>query len=125
VPTVTASWTHENSLLKEKLSKSLDDNITLKKKNEKLVSALDEQKKSGLRNSEASTTEIRGLKDRLFQSQMANMFLIGDPYPVGLDKIRIGDPKQKVFDIYPHEQVSEVRREVRVKAPEEVFRRID
>ena len=68
--------------------------------------------------------ENNKLKERLFIYQSANMFLMGDPYPVGLDKIKIGDPEEKIRDVYQGDSIKETGRNISVTKIGPVFRAV-
>ncbi|MVA27043.1 hypothetical protein V6582_14950 [Agrobacterium vitis] len=65
--------------------------------------------------------QIKELKAQLFEAQKANIFIAGSPYPVGLDKIRIGDPIKKIPDAYPYQNESKSSTRIVFKNPSDVF----
>jgi lipopolysaccharide export LptBFGC system permease protein LptF len=124
LPTMTASLNHEIVVLKENVSKQREGNAALKQTNEKLSQTIEDQRRQNQQKLDAFSAENKELKDKLFSSRKANNFLLGDPYPIGLDKVRIGDSKNKIFDTYRSENIREVGRLINVKQGEEIFRDI-
>jgi hypothetical protein len=80
-----------------------------------------DQRRQNQQKLDAFSAENKELKEKLFASQKANTFLIGDPYPIGFDKVKIGDSKSKLFDIYPAENIRETGRTINVKKGGEIF----
>jgi hypothetical protein len=64
---------------------------------------------------------IADLKKDLFASQITNLFILGSPYPVGLDKVRLGDPVTKIAEAYPYKNQSDVSSHLSFKLPSDVF----
>lgn len=121
IPTQTASLNHEITILKEKLAKESEDKDLLKRSGERLSQDLDGQKTQNQKRVDLLAAENKALRDKLFISEKANAFLIGDPYPVGLDKVKVGDPKSKVAESYRGGIVEEKGRTIVVKHAGELF----
>lgn len=68
---------------------------------------------------------IEALGQQLFVSQQANMLTKGNPYPVGLDAIRLGNAKDKVMSLYPSGKLSGSGHQMVVNIPDaQLFREI-
>jgi len=122
LPTVTASLNHEIELQKEKISTKDAEISTLKQKGQQLAQSIaDEKRKSDQRVSDL-TGDVAKLKDDLFLARSANMFLKGDPYPLGFDKVRIGDPLSKINEFYAAKDKTENGKSITIKDASEIFR---
>jgi hypothetical protein len=121
LPTQTASLNHEITILKERLLKESEEKETLKRLGEKLSQTIEEQKAQNQKRVDSLSAENKGLKDKLFISEKSNAFLIGDAYPIGLDKVKIGDPKSKVAESYRGASIEETGRTIIVKQASEIF----
>ncbi|MCK1641220.1 hypothetical protein IVA95_27400 [Bradyrhizobium sp. 157] len=122
LPTQTAALNHEIVLLKEKIAKEVDQASALKRENENLARQLGEQKSGFQRKTEEMNSLITDLKASLFASQKANTFVSGNPYPIGLDRVKIGDAKSRITDSYDKEKVEEGNRRVIIKTGNDLFR---
>lgn len=131
IPTMTASLAHNVELVKDELANEIKKNTDLIQaakvdhqrdadKISDLTSAIDRLNKQVAQ----LKSEGDSLRDRLFSSQNASMFAAGNPYPVGFDKIHIGDSKEKVKAVYPEEDVTEHDDYFTVAAHDQVFTRI-
>ncbi|MBY3536149.1 hypothetical protein HFN68_25010 [Rhizobium laguerreae] len=67
---------------------------------------------------------IAELKNELFESSTVNLFISGSPYPVGFDKVRVGDPVAKIAESYPFQNDSESSVRVSFRVPSDVFYRL-
>jgi hypothetical protein len=121
LPTQTASLNHEIAILKEKLSKESEEKESLKRSGEKLSQTIEEQKTQNQKRVDSLSVENKEIKDKLFISEKSNAFLISDAYPIGLDKVKIGDPKSKVAESYRGANIGETGRTIIVKHASEVF----
>jgi hypothetical protein len=65
---------------------------------------------------------IADLQMELFETQTLNMFVSGSPYPVGFDKVRLGDPIAKVADEYKLKNESDSSLRIVLKPPSQVFK---
>lgn len=65
------------------------------------VSSLRAYKKEAEKKLAQIEAQVTQLDRRLFQAQHANLFSIGNPYPVGVGQIRVGDPISNIAAIYP------------------------
>lgn len=124
VPTLTASLSHELTLAKEKASATQVEIATIKSEREKLSAAIEDEKSKAQKESVALLAENKVLKEKLFNAEKVNSFLKGDPYPVGLDKIKLGESKDKVLTIYQGANLVETPRSVRIKQTNDLFREI-
>lgn len=121
LPTQTASLNHEITILKEKLSKESEEKELLKRSSEKLSQITDEQKTQNQKRLDSFAAENKELKEKLFISEKSNVFLVGDAYPIGLDKVKIGDPMRKVAESYQGASTEEKGRTIVVKHASELF----
>jgi hypothetical protein len=56
----------------------------------------------GLRkNVEKLRAELNTTRGKLTEAQLVNVFSLGNPYPVGLGQVRLGDPLDAVLKAYP------------------------
>ncbi len=65
--------------------------------------------------------QIVDLRQQLFTSQTANMFISGSPYPVGFDRVRLGDPIKSITEVYPYQNVSNDDSSFTFEIPSDVF----
>jgi hypothetical protein len=121
VPTQTASLNHEVTLLKEQLSKQIEETELLKRSAKNISQTVEEQKAQTQRRIDLLVEENKQLKEKLFVSEQSNAFLIGDAYPIGLDRVKIGDPKDKVAELYRGARIDERGKTITVKHVNEVF----
>lgn len=121
LPPQLATLNHEIIILKEKLSKESEEKESLKRSGEKLSQIIEEQKTQNQKQVDSLSAENKKLKDKLFISDKSNAFLIGDAYPMGLDKVKIGDSKSKVAESYQGANIEEKGRTIIVKRASEVF----
>lgn len=127
VPTMTASLTHSAELLKEGLKKRDDDKHGLERQINGLknqITNLNKEVEDFRKVIALKDKSIAKLKTELFESQKANIFTAKSPYPMGLDKVKIGDPIEKIAEAYPFETNSNNNSWISVKLPSEVFTRI-
>ncbi|TYK64140.1 hypothetical protein [Colwellia echini] len=89
LPTHTLSLQNEISSLKSDISKSKEkireQSLLLKSANTSLNKFKDEN---------------IALKGQLISSQISNLFVPNNPYPLGLAQVRIGDPASKIHDFF-------------------------
>jgi Sec-independent protein translocase protein TatA len=88
-PTLTASLQNELSSLRSQVQETTSLKDQLKK-------AQDEAKNEKQKMEAAAKTE----KDKLMASQMTNLFSLGNPYPVGFGKIKLGDSITAITNVY-------------------------
>jgi len=46
------------------------------------------------------------LERKLSAAQLPNLFFVGDPYPAGLGRVRVGDPISRVAAVYPDSAIT-------------------
>lgn len=124
LPTMTASSSHEISALKEKLTATNEESAKLRQDAERSFRRTEEEKRRDADRVAALSEENRALRDRLFQSEQANTFMLGDPYPVGIDRVRVGNVKEKIYEVFGHDSITETGRTLAVKRDGDTFRRI-
>ncbi|KFZ39140.1 hypothetical protein HR45_01710 [Shewanella mangrovi] len=90
LPTYTASLNNTIELLKNEKNKIETEKKSIENKAEALTKKLGE-----------SDSTNKDLLKKLEQAQYGNLFSNGDPYPVGLGSVRIGDPAKSILKIYP------------------------
>ncbi|WP_203469648.1 hypothetical protein [Rhizobium rhizogenes] len=72
-------------------------------------------------NSAAADKRLKEVQSELFESQKANIFVSGSPYPVGFDKVKLGDPVSKITEAYPYENQSKNSTHSAFKVPSDIF----
>lgn len=100
VPTMTASIVHTSDMLAERVAELEKQKADL---SEKLAGSGVELAQARRASADAIAqreAHIAQLQDELFDSQRVNAFATGYPYPVGLDKVKLGDPIQRITEIY-------------------------
>ncbi|MES0016157.1 hypothetical protein [Mesorhizobium sp. M0036] len=70
-------------------------------------SSANEDRNTSKKKEENLKTQIESLEDQLFIVQQANIFVKGDPYPLGFDQIKLGDSKDKIMELFPSGKVSD------------------
>jgi len=85
-PTMTASLRNEVSSLRSQVQE---------------VAVLKEQ----LKKAEA---DAKVEKDKLVASQRTNLFSLGNPYPVGIGKVKLGDNVSSLTKYYPDNTITRV-----------------
>lgn len=89
-PTMTASLQNENSSLRSQVQE-----IPALKEN--LKKAQDSAKAENQRMDEA----LKQAKSQLLAAQQSNLFSLGNPYPVGFGKVKLGDGLNTLINSYP------------------------
>ncbi|TGV90027.1 hypothetical protein EN801_020435 [Mesorhizobium sp. M00.F.Ca.ET.158.01.1.1] len=122
LPTMTAS--RDNKIdalgtditsLKAKVS-GLENNVAAGQQAlNDLRQASDEERRKNKKTIEDLNSEIKGLQDQLFTSQQTNIFFKGDPYPVGFDKIKLGDSKDKIMSVFPSGAMSDSGHQITIE----------
>ncbi len=114
LPTMTASRDNkieslsaEIGTLKENVA-DLQSKITAGQRTlADLQSSASEDRNINKKKTDDLNTQIKSLEDQLFVAQQANLFVKGDPYPVGFDQIKLGDSKEKIMEFFPSGKLSE------------------
>ena len=130
IPTITASLAHSIEVHKEELATKEKEASILEKDK-----AVLKMQTSSLQSRIADLTDqleklrvekdasVATLKADLFASQKVNLFTPNDPYPFGLDKIRVGDPVDKIAAAYPFESDAG-KSYISVKLPNDIFTKV-
>lgn len=128
VPTMVASEHNRLELKSQELERALSDKTAVEKKNTGLSTQIAElESKLGASNTERIDSiaikdkRIAELQAQLFDSQKLNLFISGSPYPVGFDKVRLGDPVSKIAETYPYKNESELTTRIFFHVPSDVF----
>jgi hypothetical protein len=124
LPTLTASLSHKIALLEERLSVETEATAELMAHNEALAARMIRERDDHRQQIAQLQDENNNLGRRLFESQIATLFLPGSPYPVGLDIVRIGDPDDKVLEVYAQGDVSAVGKRLVVDGQGDIFLRL-
>jgi len=93
-PTQTAS-------LGNKVSEVVSENDSLHRRVQSLKSAADEQRNTIIRLRESYSD----LRRRLAEAEYSNLLVSGSPYPVGLGKVKVGDPISLLEKYYPSDRI--------------------
>jgi hypothetical protein len=128
VPTMVASVENKLDLRSQELEKALSDKTAVEEKNSGLLTQIaDLESKLGASNTERIDTvaskdkRIAELQSQLFEAQKSGLFISGSPYPVGFDKVRLGDPVSKITEVYPYKNESESNTRIFFHVPSDVF----
>lgn len=75
---------------------------------------------------DALNKKLEQLESQLAIVQNANLFRQGDPYPIGLGKVRIGDSVEKLLSIYGENNIEKIEDGVwKVKNAHSIFNNIN
>ena len=128
IPTVTASLSHDIDVLKERLAVEVQKNKDLHDEKIRLLAEVEagkkdlEAEKSALRpRYTAYAKEIDDLREEISTLRMSNLFTPENPYPLGLDRVRIGDPIDKIDDAYNGKKIDKRNTTITVETAEEPF----
>ncbi|TIT65940.1 MAG: hypothetical protein E5W90_14085 [Mesorhizobium sp.] len=131
LPTVTASLSHDIDVLKESLAAEAQKNKELQSENAALLTQVEDGKraleieKSALKpRYEAYSKELVGLKEQISALRLSSLFTPENPYPLGFDGIRIGDPIDKIYEAYRGKNIEKLNTLVSVDTGNEPFLRL-
>lgn len=110
LPTHVAAVTYELDSTKKELAAKTDRIVQLEDEKQALSSRINELEK-----------EKQRLSSDLFAAQNANAFVKGSPYPVGLEKIKIGDKIELIDSVYPSSAVRKDKRQVIAETQHAIF----
>jgi hypothetical protein len=126
---MVASEKHSLQLKSEELEKKETEKKAVENKNLELlaqiskmnaqVSTLEQQRNDGIADRDK---RIAQLQMELFESQKGNIFMSGSPYPIGFDKIKLGDPIEKIAEAYPYENQSKSSSSILLDPSSDIFR---
>ncbi|QUS39068.1 hypothetical protein RPMA_09650 [Tardiphaga alba] len=123
-PTLTASVNHELTLTKERLSAETERSALHKRAADEIQKRADAQNDASRSQIEQLKGDLASLREKLFVAEMANSLTADNPYPAGIDAVKIGDLKTKVAEEYDPSMIEETGRNVAVKRGGDLFRRV-
>jgi hypothetical protein len=112
LPTMMAAKDHQIELLQEQKDKLTTERDTATKNKEaavtdalaqKMMADNERQVSDDLRRE--SLAQKSELEKQLFASSLVNTFSTNNPYPVGIDRVRLGDNTDKIAQVYGTEKL--------------------
>lgn len=116
IPTRTASLTNQIDSLNTEV-RNLKDQLA--NKTAELDSA-----NSSIR---AKNSEVRDAQSKLYSAQVGHLFVTGNPYPIGLGLVKIGDSVDRVAEVFSEKSLDKSQAEeglISVEDQHKVFKRV-
>ncbi len=124
IPTITAGLQFEIQSLKAERDKQQKLSAEAVEEKKKLSDETVKIRKQNDERERQSSAQIDLLTNQLFAFKMASIFQVGSPYPIGLDFVKIGDPKSKIREAYPNVSITEKGRSTTIEPISEPFTKI-
>lgn len=121
LPTHSAAVTFEAAVAKKDFAEKLE---AAQSANAATESALEKEKAATIKlKSEADElkTQIKELRIILFATQQNNLFSRNDPYPFGLDRVKVGDSVETIQQVFAGSTVKSQKRQMRVEGGHDLF----
>lgn len=122
LPTHTAALSYQNTLLQDQLVVANTDHAASERRSSEQIGALMSELSTRNKDVITMTSEIESLHSRVFELERSNIFSAGVPYPVGLDRVKIGDPIELVSERYVGAKIEVNEYSSMVKESSDIFR---